>query len=121
MNTVELVIDGLQIPSWNKIYSSPNWGKRKGIVDAVHEHVKLCVNTQPDIVMFSGLVDIVVECYYRTNVRPDSDNVCIKLVIDPLRGYYIKDDNWRYVRYTTSASLLDRNFPRTVIRITEVA
>ncbi len=71
--------------------------------------------------MFEGLVDIVIECYYKSNVRPDSDNVCIKLVIDPLCGAYIQDDNYKYVRYTTSASLLDRQFPRTVIRITEVA
>lgn len=121
MDTLKVIIeiDGLQLPSWNKIYSSPNWRKRKSIVDRIHQHVRLHLNTLEPI-MFTNLVDITVECYYRTNVRPDSDNVCDKLVIDALRGAYIKDDNWKYVRYTTSASLLDRQFPRTVITIQEV-
>lgn len=119
MKTLEIVINGLQLPSWNVIYNNPSWKARKNVVDKVHSEVQLHLN-QMDFDMFENIVDIMVECYYSNNRRPDSDNVCDKLVIDSLRGVVIKNDNWKYVRYTTSASLLDRDNPRTVITIHEV-
>jgi Holliday junction resolvase RusA-like endonuclease len=120
MQEIVIEIDGLQLPSWNVIYSNTNWGARKNIVDKVHNEIQWHLN-QMDFAMFECVVDIKVECYYKNNRRPDSDNVCDKLVIDSLRGVVIANDDWRYVRYTTSASLLDRERPRTVITISEVA
>lgn len=92
---------------------------RKNIVDTVHRDIGYQLN-QMDLLMFESIVDIRVECFYKDNRRPDSDNVCDKLAIDSLKGVVIHDDDWRWVRYTSSASFLDRDNPRTVITITEV-
>lgn len=119
MDEIIIEIDGLQLPSWNKIYSNPVWGVRKTIADKVHRAMEFHLE-EMDLSVIDGIVDIKIECYYKDNRRPDSDNVCDKLVIDSICGVVIKDDDWRHVRYTTTASLLDRVNPRTVITITRV-
>jgi hypothetical protein len=69
-----------------------------------------------EVSVFDTRVDIIVTTYF--DKRPyDSCNCPVKLYVDGLKGWYIRDDDIKYVRSTKSVVELDRQRPRVEIEI----
>lgn len=114
---MKIVIPDEKAISWNDLYKQGHWKLRSA--EAARVHLMVRGHLDPSAPVFKDLVDIEVRCYYPTNVRPDSDNVCAKLYIDGLIPFVIKDDDYKHVHAVTTISLLDRDNPRLEIIIKE--
>lgn len=91
-------------PSWNQIYASSNWTKRKEMVDKVHADVRWTLSHQGvDAEFFRGTVDVSVVAYF-DKYPLDSSNIPSKIYEDALKGYLFKDDSIKYVRWVNTLS-----------------
>ncbi len=98
----------LKIPirpvSWNVIYGAPHWHERAQLAKKLHEQVAWQLQIdQVERIFFAPRVDIHVDAYFHGNWL-DSDNIPIKLLIDGLRGWVLKNDDPRFVRRVSSES-----------------
>lgn len=115
--TRTLVISGERPPSWNEFYSGKHWSIRKQEADAVHAIVRSLLD--PDQEPFKGRVDVSITVY--AEKRPvDSDNICAKLYIDALKGWWFNDDTPDYIRTVSTQSEVDKEDPRTEIVVTQI-
>lgn len=112
-----LVLEGERAFSWNTMYSGIHWTKRKAEVDRVKLVVRAALTG--DETPFERSVDIYTTAYYDEQPA-DSDNVWDKPYIDALKGWLLKDDNRRWVRWAASRADVDKTRPRVEIQITEV-
>lgn len=108
-----LVILG-RAPSWNTIYNSNSYWKRKVLVDGIHARViNTLLEKKIPKLLFLQKVDIVVTAYF--NKRPiDSDNVPAKIYIDPLKNWLMREDNIHYVRKVTTEAVYN---PKDIERV----
>jgi hypothetical protein len=104
-----------RLPSWNTFYGGVNYHLRTKIKKTWAEIVRAAL-FENGYEMFDESVDVTIVAYYKGRV-PDSDNLCAKVIIDPLIGLVIKDDDRRYVRRVTLESRHDKENPRIVLRI----
>lgn len=87
--------------SWNKIYASPHWSKRKKLVDDYKWQVKL------GLLKFRiPATPVKSPCKFEFDVfvkrSLDCDNVFVKGIIDYLRDWgYLPDDNPKWVKEIT--------------------
>lgn len=103
--------------SWNTLYSGQHWTVRKEQADRVHLVVRQHIN--PNHKPFKRKVDIVITVYFKN--RPlDPCNITAKMYIDGLIGWWLVDDNPKYVRSVKTVSLVDKDNPRVVIEAVEV-
>lgn len=116
---IKLVLHNERPVSWNKFYAGKHWTVRKMYADEKHLVVSQAIKKQiKKPIMFKKPVVIKVDSYF-DKYPMDSDNVCIKLYIDELKGIFIKDDTHRYVRGSASFVAIDRKNPRVEITMTE--
>jgi hypothetical protein len=117
---IHLTVLNVPPPSWNTLYRQGHWTKRKLLAETWHAfvHAAWVGAKRPKLGNLGRSVNITVTGYYANNAyRIDADNVCAKVIIDGLKGRVIKDDDWKHVRYVTTASFLDAANPRTEITI----
>lgn len=114
---VRLVLEGERPISWNQYYAGKHWSVRQAEAQRVHLAVRAEID--PDQAkIFGNRVDIIITTYF--DQRPyDSCNVPIKVYIDGLKDWYIKDDDIKYVRSTKSVVEIDRRRPRVEIEIAD--
>lgn len=112
---MRIEIKGATLPSWNMFYSGRHWSVRSKFAHDWHMLVK---NAAKRFKITDSKVDIKVECFYSGRAI-DSDNLCLKLITDGLKGIVIKDDTPRYVHAVTAISSKDKSNPRTIINITK--
>lgn len=113
----KLVLSKERPVSWNEYYSGSHWSNRNNEAVRVHSIVRAALD--PETEMFQGRVDIEVVVY--ADSRPmDPDNVCAKLYIDGLKGWWIEDDTHQYVRKTSTRVEVDKDNPRTEIIVKQI-
>lgn len=104
--------------SWNSFYSGNHHTKRTAEKNRVRMVVREAID--PDTArIFDCRVDVFITVYF-THPPQDSDNICDKLYIDALCGWYIVDDDPRYIRWTATRSEIDKARPRVEIEIRRV-
>lgn len=115
--TRTLVLPGERPVSWNEYYAGSHWSKRNDEAMRVHSIVRAALDPNDD--PFQGRVDIDVVVY--ADSRPmDPDNVCAKLYVDALKGWWIEDDTRQYVRIISTGVEIDKDNPRTEITATQI-
>ncbi len=93
--------------SWNKFYAGKHWAVRKKLADEWHEDVMYALMEAkiPRKLLMKEKAIISIEAVMSKPVDPD--NICSKLIIDPMVKYgLLKDDNNKYV---FSVTLLSTN------------
>lgn len=107
--------------SWNALYSSPHWTKRKRIADE-WKYLVLAACRKQKVPKADGQVDIEITAFCKGRVM-DSDNVCAKLVIDGLKfAKVIRDDSPEFVRMVTTSAFRAKSDSMIVnVRLTEKA
>jgi hypothetical protein len=114
--TIELVC--FEIPgrplSWNQIYASPHWSKRKALSDEWKWRVKAALlKFRVPRVPRPGPVRISVCCY--VNKPIDCDNIFIKPILDGLRDWQLLfDDMPEYVR-KVSIEVIPKSIPERIV------
>jgi hypothetical protein len=98
--------------SWNEYYTGSHWSKRKAEADRVHQLIRAHID--PDLPLFTERVDICTVVYFDKNPM-DACNIPDKIYNDGFIGWYIIDDDRRYVRCTTTQSEIDKDNPRVEI------
>lgn len=94
--------------SWNKLYSCKHWTARKALVDEWHEIVIYeLVKEGYRMRYFDKTVDISIIAHCRKPIDPD--NICAKIIIDPLKGRLFKDDSCKYINSITLKTIKDKN------------
>ena len=115
MNSTTLTLPNERPQSWNKAYAGQHWTARKAEV----ERIRLAVRAEIDpetVEVFAGPVDVEITVFFAD--RPlDADNIPAKLYIDALKGWFIADDDRRFVRSVRTVTALDKASPRVVIRL----
>lgn len=84
--------------SWNKIYSSPHWTKRKALSDEWKWRVKAALLSAK---VPREALNRIVELEFLVKMpKPiDCDNFCAKMVIDGLRDWgLLKNDSPEFVK-----------------------
>ena len=82
--------------SLNSIYSSSHWTKRKRQSEQIHNLVKLSLFSQ-------GIPKILfkypakIEFWWNSKLDLDNHGYLAKLIIDGLKGYFLKDDTKKYI------------------------
>jgi hypothetical protein len=100
---IKITLNDHRAISWNKLYSSPHWSKRKELADEIHFRVKIACKGVKSI---SGRVDILVVAMFKGKTALDSSNICVKLYEDGLVGAgIIVDDSPEYVRMVSMESM----------------
>jgi len=118
MDAVRIVVIPDERPmSWNRIYSCPHWTVRRDEASRVHQIVRAVLD--PDLPKFSCRVDIETVVYFKSSPL-DPCNIADKIYIDGFIGWYLEDDDRRYVRTTSTRSEIDQLNPRVVITFTPV-
>ncbi|RMD70161.1 MAG: hypothetical protein D6822_04540 [Cyanobacteria bacterium J149] len=75
---------------------------RKKIADRFHEVIGWLLKTG-DFKPFYRPVEIIITANFKDKRLHDPDNLCSKVIIDPLVTHGIlKDDNWQYVKSVTT-------------------
>ena len=115
--TRTLTIPGERPPSWNTFYSGKHWSVRKQEADTAHTIVRSLLD--PDLEPFQGRVDVSITVYAPSKPT-DADNICAKLYIDGLKGWWFEDDTPDYVRTVSTQSEVDKDNPRTEIVVTQI-
>lgn len=112
-----VVLEGERPTSWNAYYSGSHWSQRHAEAKRVHMLIRAYID--PDDPMFTCRVDIQTIVYF--DKQPlDPCNITDKLFIDGFIGWWIKDDDRRYVRTVSTRSELDKENPRVEITFTPV-
>jgi hypothetical protein len=111
-----IVIPGERPKSWNNFYAGMHWNTRREEANRVHSLVRAYLD--PDLPLM-GRVDIEVVVYF-ANWPMDACNICAKVYIDGLIGWYIEDDALDYVRSVKTIPRIDKDHPRVEIYLWEV-
>jgi len=82
----------------NSLYSGGHWSKRNKLADEVHKIVTLALKMQ-HIPKWPFNVPVGITIYYDSRLDIDNHGYLSKLLIDPLKGWVIVDDNRKYVKY----------------------
>ena len=91
-----------KLPTWNSWYSGRHWTERVKLKDVWRA---LTLEALPEgVAMFEKPVHITVHAEFKRTPQ-DADNVCIKLVIDALKGRVLRDDNPNYLAGITVYSV----------------
>lgn len=109
-----IVLHGESPMSNNKLLSRIHWSKR----DKEVQRCALLVREQidPNLKPMQERVDILVRVYFKSHPL-DSCNIPAKVYTDGLRGWYIVDDDRRYVASTQTFSEMDPQMPRVEITL----
>ena len=81
----------------NKVYEGGHWGRRKGLVDEIHNIVWLELARQK-IPKKCCEVPVCIEILYNSRLDIDNHGFLSKAILDSLKGWLIVDDNRKYVR-----------------------
>ena len=101
---MKLILNNYKIPSWNILYSGKHWTKRQELKEEAKYAILEALNGKK-VQMYSEKVNVRIIGYF---VRPvDSDNICTKLILDPLKGKVIKDDSIKYIGWVSTLSVKD--------------
>lgn len=93
-----------EVPSWNVFYAGVHHRVRSSMKNEWRLRVKQALDEmEGGAQVFERPVNIWAHAYY-TGVAIDSDNVCIKLVIDGLKGRVIKNDSPKHVHWVSTRS-----------------
>jgi Holliday junction resolvase RusA-like endonuclease len=114
---MKIVIPDHRGPSWNDFYSGGHWSKRKDAKDIAHQLVRAAID--PNVTPFNCQVDIYTTVYFASKPQ-DSDNICDKLFNDALKGWVIREDDKRYVRWAATRAEVDKDNPRVEIEVVPV-
>ncbi len=109
-----ITLEGERPTSWNKYYSGKHWSKRAIEANRVHLLVQASLHFREDIIPHP--VEITVTVYFKSRAL-DACNIPAKLYIDGLIGYWLTDDNPKFVRSVTTIPKLDKHNPRVVIDV----
>jgi hypothetical protein len=115
---VTLTLRGERPPSWNKAYAGQHWAARKAEADRIHQAIRACVDPG-DCAPFTVPVDVTIYVYF-ANHPQDADNIPAKLYVDGLKGWWLTDDDRRFVRSVRTVAEVDKRHPRVVIEIVPV-
>jgi Holliday junction resolvase RusA-like endonuclease len=81
----------------NKIYAGVHWSKRKAQAEEIHELVYYSMmqqNVPP--VLFQK--PVIIQFSFKSNLDLDNHGYLIKMLIDGMKDYILKDDSKKYVR-----------------------
>ena len=111
-----IILHGERPKSWNRAYAGQHWTQRKAEADRIHQLVRGYFdpdNVQP----FTVPVDIDIYVFFAN--RPlDADNIPAKLYVDALKGWWLTDDDRRFVRSVRTVTDVDKRNPRVTIEVT---
>lgn len=97
--TTTLTIPNARAASLNEIWRQGFWRKRQALALAWKSVVRSAIDPET-VQMYDVPVHVtIVACYKRRPV--DADNVLCKPIIDAIKGWYIRDDDGRYVSGVT--------------------
>lgn len=113
---VTIVIEGERPKSLNELLRMNRY-KRNEETQRIYLLVRRHIDPNRD--PFECRVDIFCKVFFNKNPY-DSTNLALKTYEDGLKGWYIKDDDIRYVRRVTLESAIDRKRPRVEITLTPV-
>ena len=115
-STVTIHLPGERPPSWNKAYAGQHWTARKAEADRIHQLVRATIDPG-DCAPFTVPVDIDIYVFFAN--RPlDADNIPAKLYVDALKGWWLTDDDRRFVRSVRTVTDVDKRNPRVTIEVT---
>lgn len=97
----KIVIGGERAINWQKFYQGGHWGPRSEIAKRMHALVRALLD--PELPMFDGQIDVKVTAIGK-GVIPDPDNVCDKVLIDGIKGWWVPDDTPGWIRNATTTS-----------------
>lgn len=103
---MKLILNGHKVISWNAIYSSPHWIKRRAIADEIHELVWAEAIAQKIKRVKSKDYPLMIKIYaWQKGKLLDADNIFAKGYIDGLKLCgVIKDDSPKYIESVETAS-----------------
>ena len=90
-----------RVCNWQVLYASAHWTVRNKLAHDFHALVRAAID--PEQEPFVRQVDILVQAFSRSQ-PPDPDNVCAKVYIDGLKGWWIGEDTPTWVRQVTTQS-----------------
>lgn len=82
--------------SLNSLYSGNHWTKRKNQSEQIHKLVKLFLTSQK-IPRYIFDKPISISFYWNSKLDLDNHGYITKLIIDGLKGYFLKDDTKKYI------------------------
>jgi Holliday junction resolvase RusA-like endonuclease len=112
---VTLTLTNERPQSWNKAYAGQHWTKRRDEVARIRLAVRAEIDPET-VEVFAGPVDVEITVYFKNDPQ-DADNIPAKLYVDALKGWYIADDDRRFVRSVRTVAEVDKSRPRVEIRI----
>jgi hypothetical protein len=107
-----------RLPSWNTFYGGTHYHTRSRIKKTWAEIMRSAI-LEKGAVMFDERVDISITAFYKGRV-PDSDNICAKVIIDPLIGLVIREDDSSVVRRVILEARHDKANPRIVVEVSAI-
>jgi Holliday junction resolvase RusA-like endonuclease len=118
MTEYEIVVKG--VPPSNNMFmgNSHNFNEYRRHKQEWHWLIKVAIKRKPEKPIEKAKV--YIKYYFKSAHRRDPDNYSGKMILDPLvREGILKDDSFANVSLNLSAEV-DKDNPRTVIRIMEV-
>lgn len=115
---VRLVMPNKRPKSWNTFYTGTNHHKRTSIKNKEKLSLRAIIDPE-EAFIFKGRIDIKTTVYFPYSPQ-DPDNICDKVYIDALKGWYIAEDDRKNVREVITEAKIDKQNPRIEIELFRV-
>jgi len=81
----------------NKVYAGVHWSKRKKQAEEIHELVYYSM-MQQNVPPVLYKKPVIIQFSFKSNLDLDNHGYLIKMLIDGMKDYILKDDSKKYVK-----------------------
>jgi hypothetical protein len=115
-DTRKIVIPGRAI-GWQQFYRGKHWAVRAAVAQQIHGLVRAALD--PEQPMFTGQIAVTVTAQFVHHLM-DADNICSKVFIDGIKGWWVPDDTPGWIRSVTTISE-EGTVDQVIIEATQVS